>query len=146
MRVVVQRVSSARVTVVGQVVGAIGTGLLLLVGMHDRDDDDVLRWVARKIVGMRIFSDEEGKMNHSLLDVGGQVLVVSQFTLYGRVEKGNRPSFIDAAAPEKANALYEQFLAELSVHVPLPVESGRFGAHMEVSLCNDGPVTLLIER
>ena len=146
MRVVVQRVSSARVTVDGQVVGAIGNGLLLLVGMHDHDDHDVLRWVAKKIVDMRIFADQDGKMNRSLLDVGGQVLVVSQFTLYGRVEKGNRPSFVDAAAPEKANMLYEAFIAELSLHGPLSVETGTFGAHMEVSLCNDGPVTILIER
>jgi D-tyrosyl-tRNA(Tyr) deacylase len=145
MRVVVQRVSSASVTIDGNVVGEIGRGLLLLVGFRQEDGDAQLRWMADKILGLRIFPDDEGKMNRSVVDVGGALLVVSQFTLYGDVERGRRPSFIEAARPEIAIPLYESFLSILRAG-PCPVQTGQFGAMMQVSLVNDGPVTLIIDR
>jgi D-tyrosyl-tRNA(Tyr) deacylase len=145
MRVVLQRVSRARVTVEGRVTGEIGRGLLLLAGFKDGDAEDALAWMADKIVGLRVFPDDEGKMNRSVQEVGGGLLVVSQFTLYGDARKGRRPSFIDAARPEIAIPLYERFV-ELLRATGLSVGTGEFGAMMEVELVNDGPVTLILER
>jgi len=145
MRVVLQRVSQASVTVAGHVTGTIQRGYLLLVGFTPSDTPDAVAWMAEKIVGLRLFPDAEGKMNLPLADVDGAVLVVSQFTLYGDARKGRRPSFIDAAGPEQAVPLYEAFLAGLRGH-GLRVEAGVFGAMMDVALVNDGPVTLLLER
>lgn len=144
MRAVVQRVSRAQVEVAGQITGRIGAGALVLLGVAKTDSEQDARFLADKIVNLRIFNDENGKMNRSLLDAGGALLVVSQFTLYGDCRKGRRPSF-DAAAPaETARALYESFVGAaraMGVHV----ETGVFQAHMDVSLVNDGPVTLLLE-
>jgi D-tyrosyl-tRNA(Tyr) deacylase len=145
MRIVLQRVSRARVTVEGRVTGEIGRGLLLLAGFTDGDADEALAWMAKKVVQLRIFPDAEGKMNRSVEEAGGGILVVSQFTLYGDARKGNRPSFIDAARPEVAIPLYERFLALLRA-TGLPVATGEFGAMMDVELVNDGPVTLILER
>ncbi|HMU60250.1 MAG TPA: D-aminoacyl-tRNA deacylase [Gemmatimonadales bacterium] len=145
MRVVLQRVSRASVTVGGRVTGAIGRGFLLLAGFHTTDTPDQCDWMAAKVAGLRLFADDEGKMNRALADVDGGVLVVSQFTLYGDTERGRRPSFIDAARPEIAIPLYEQFLARLRA-AGLRVEAGEFGADMQVELLNDGPVTLILER
>lgn len=145
MRVVLQRVSRARVTVEAEVTGEIGAGLLLLVGFRDGDDEATLRWMADKVTGLRIFADEEGKMNRSVEDAGGSFLVVSQFTLYGDASRGRRPSFVGAAPPEVAIPLYERFV-ELLRASGLPVATGRFGAMMQVELVNDGPVTLILER
>jgi D-tyrosyl-tRNA(Tyr) deacylase len=145
MRVVLQRVSRARVTVDGRVTGEIGRGLLLLVGLTASDTEAELAWMADKVVGLRIFPDDEGKMNRSLEEADGALLVVSQFTLYGDVRKGKRPSFVDAARPEVAIPLYERFVALLRA-TGRPVETGEFGAMMDVELVNDGPVTLILER
>jgi D-aminoacyl-tRNA deacylase len=145
MRVLLQRVSRAEVRIGGRISGRIGSGVLLLVGITHADTAEQLEWMADKVVGLRIFSDDEDKMNRSITDVGGAVLVVSQFTLYGDAAKGRRPSFIDAARPDVAIPLYERFIAllrERGVHV----ETGEFGAMMEVELVNDGPVTLWLER
>lgn len=146
MRVVLQRVSRASVSISGRVVGEIGQGLALLVGFTEGDGEDAVRWMAEKIVGLRVFSDEEGKMNLSLSDVAGDLLVVSQFTLYGDTRKGRRPSFIHAAHPDLATPLYHQFLELLQENAPARVESGEFGAMMDVELVNAGPVTLVLER
>jgi len=145
MRVVLQRVSRASVTVGGRVTGAIGRGFLLLAGFHTTDTPEQCDWMAAKVAGLRLFADDEGKMNRALPDVDGGVLVVSQFTLYGDTERGRRPSFIDAARPEIAIPLYERFLAQLRA-AGLRVEAGEFGADMQVELLNDGPVTLILER
>jgi D-tyrosyl-tRNA(Tyr) deacylase len=145
MRVVLQRVSRASVSVEGRVVGEIGRGFLVLVGFSAADGEDGLGWMADKIVGLRLFADDEGKMNLSLGDVGGALLVVSQFTLYADARKGRRPSFVDAAPPEHAVPLYERFVAALRGW-GLQVETGEFGALMDVALVNDGPVTLILER
>ncbi len=145
MRVVLQRVSRAAVRVDGQTVGAIGRGFLVLAGFAPADAAPAAEWMADKIAGLRLFTDREGKMNLPLADVGGAVLVISQFTLYGDASKGRRPSFIDAAPPEVAEPLYERFV-ELLRQRHVPVETGRFGAVMEVELVNDGPVTLVLER
>ena len=145
VRVVVQRVSRASVTIDGKTVGTIGVGLVVLVGFTSGDDQARIEWMTDKIVGLRVFQDDDDKMNRSIVDVGGAVLVVSQFTLYGNVSKGRRPSFVDAARPEEAIPLYETFVAALRER-DVPVESGVFGAMMEVDLVNDGPVTLVIER
>lgn len=146
MRVVLQRVSRASVTVGERVIGRIGRGYLLLVGFTPGDDDRAVAWMADKVVGLRVFSDEDGKMNLALSDVGGGVLVVSQFTLYGDTRKGRRPSFVHAAGPELAVPLYERFVDLLRQRVGGPVETGEFGAMMDVELVNDGPVTLVLER
>ena len=146
MVALVQRVSEASVTVEGVVTGAIGPGLLVLLGVHRTDTEAEVGWVAKKVAGLRIFSDEEGKMNRSLLDTGGEALVVSQFTLYGDTRKGNRPSFVASAPPERAEALYEAFVAALADRLGKPVPTGVFGAMMDVRLTNDGPVTLWVER
>jgi D-tyrosyl-tRNA(Tyr) deacylase len=145
MRIVLQRVARARVTVGERVTGEIGPGLLLLVGFAEGDGDDALAWMAEKVVGLRIFGDDEGKMNRSVHEAGGGLLVVSQFTLYGDTRKGRRPSFVEAARPEVAIPLYERFLQMLRA-TGLPVQTGEFGAMMQVELVNDGPVTLILER
>lgn len=145
VRLLLQRVSRAEVRVGERVTGRIERGYLLFVGLTHTDADDVLVWMADKVVGLRLFSDADDKMNLSLGDVGGAVLVVSQFTLYGDAAKGRRPSFIDAARPDVAIPLYERFLTLLRERVTC-VETGEFGAMMEVSLVNDGPVTLWLER
>jgi D-aminoacyl-tRNA deacylase len=144
MRAVLQRVSHARVTVNDEITGEIGKGLLVLLGVSVRDADSDAVQLAEKVVNLRIFDDTHGKMNLSLLVIGGDLLVVSQFTLYGDVRRGRRPSYIDAAPPERANRLYEHFVAEARKHVNR-VETGRFQAMMDVELVNDGPVTLLID-
>ncbi|HEX6911608.1 MAG TPA: D-aminoacyl-tRNA deacylase [Longimicrobium sp.] len=145
MRIVLQRVSRARVTVDGRVTGEIGRGLLLLAGFTDGDTEDALAWMADKVVGLRIFPDDEGRMNRSVEEVDGGLLVVSQFTLYGDTRRGRRPSFVDAARPEVAIPLYERFLQMLRA-TGRPVQTGEFGAMMDVELVNDGPVTLILER
>lgn len=145
MRVVLQRVSRASVTIEGTVVGEIGRGLVLLVGFTAGDDEETLRWMAEKVYGLRIFSDDEGKMNRSLEEIGADLLVVSQFTLYGDTSRGRRPSFVQAARPEEAIPLYERFVRLLREMGPR-VETGEFGAMMQVELVNDGPVTLVLER
>lgn len=145
MRVLLQRVSRAEVRVDGRVTGRIGTGFLLLVGFTHDDGEAQAAWMADKVVGLRLFADDEGKMNRALDEVGGALLVVSQFTLYGDAHKGRRPSFVHAARPEHATPLYERFVALLRAR-GVPVETGEFGAMMEVELVNDGPVTLWLER
>jgi D-tyrosyl-tRNA(Tyr) deacylase len=146
VRVVLQRVSGAEVRVSGQVVGSIERGHVLLVGFTGEDGPDAVEWMADKIVGLRVFPDEDGKMNRSLEDIDGGLLVVSQFTLYGDVRKGRRPSFVAAARPETVVPLYEAFIDALRRRGVSRVESGEFGAAMEVELVNDGPVTLVLER
>jgi D-tyrosyl-tRNA(Tyr) deacylase len=145
MRLVLQRVSRASVTIDGRVAGAIDRGYCLLVGFTQADTADQVVWMADKVVGLRIFADADDKMNLSLGEVGGAVLVVSQFTLYGDASKGRRPSFVDAARPEIAIPLYERFITELRAR-GLDVKTGEFGAMMQVELVNDGPVTLVLER
>lgn len=144
MRALIQKVSQARVTVDGEVTGEIGTGLLVLLGVAADDEEKQLRWMADKIVGLRIFEDEAGKMNLSLNDVGGQLLVVSQFTLFGDCRKGRRPSFIAAAPPEKAETMYDEFVDYVRSQ-GFTVGTGRFRTHMDVELTNDGPVTIWID-
>jgi len=147
MRVVIQRVSRAEVRVAGKVTGSIGMGFLVLAGFAPADGDEQLTWMADKILDLRVFGDNEGKMNLAVRDVGGSVLVVSQFTLYGDARKGRRPSFTDAAPPEAALSLYERFVALLREKAgTVPVATGEFGAMMDVELVNDGPVTLILER
>jgi len=145
MRVVIQRVKHAKVEVEEEVKGEIGLGLLLFVGVEEDDNDDDLEYLARKISSMRIFNDEEDKMNLALNAVGGEILAISQFTLHALTKKGNRPSFIKAAAPDKAEKLYEKFKLQLGIFSSCKVESGVFGADMQVSLLNDGPVTILMD-
>lgn len=146
MKVVLQRVTEASVEVGGKVVGRIGGGHLLLVGFTDDDGEDEVRWMAEKVVGLRVFNDADGKMNLSLEDVSGDLLVVSQFTLYGDARKGRRPSFVHAAHPDHAVPLYERFLEHLRRIAPGRVDAGIFGAEMKVALVNDGPVTLTLDR
>jgi D-tyrosyl-tRNA(Tyr) deacylase len=146
VRVVLQRVSRARVSIAGRITGDIGAGYVLLAGFTAADTEDTLRWMAEKVVSLRLFGDEEGKMNRDLAAIGGGILVVSQFTLYGDARKGRRPSFIDAAPPELAIPLYDRFVELLRAVAPGPVATGEFGAMMDVELVNDGPVTLLLER
>ena len=145
MRVLVQRVSRAEVRVGDRVTGRIDRGFLLLVGFTHADGDEQLEWMADKVLGLRLFADADDKMNLALADVGGALLVVSQFTLYGDARKGKRPSFIDAARPEQAIPLYERFVGTLRAR-GVPVETGEFGAMMDVELVNDGPVTIWLER
>ena len=144
MRAVLQRVSRATVVIDGETVGAIPRGLLVLLGVAPEDTEKEARWLAEKVAGLRVFSDEAGKMNLGVAEVGGGVLVVSQFTLYGDCRKGRRPSFIAAAPPEVAVPLYEAFVNALRA-LGLPVATGRFGAMMQVELVNDGPVTLILD-
>lgn len=145
MRALIQRVKSAKVTVDGQVVGEIGPGILTLLGVGQADTEKELDWIVRKILALRIFEDEQAKMNRSVQDTGGEHLIVSQFTLYGDTRQGNRPGFSEAAPPDRARELYEKAL-ELSRAAGVPTAGGRFQAHMEVSLVNDGPVTFWIEK
>ena len=145
MKIVVQRVKQAKVEVGERVIGEIGKGLVVLLGVSVDDEGGEVEWLVEKLVGLRIFEDGEQKMNRSVVDVGGEALVVSQFTLYGDCQKGKRPSFIKAARPEKARELYDAFVEGVKKH-PISVETGEFGAEMAVSLVNDGPVTLILER
>lgn len=146
MIALVQRVKNARVTVDGRETGAIKEGLLILLGVHTTDTQDLVPWLAAKCANLRIFPDEEGLMNRSVVDHGGSVLVVSQFTLYANAQKGNRPSFIESARPEDAEPLYEDFCEKLGTELGRPVARGEFGAMMDVELLNWGPVTLSIEK
>jgi D-tyrosyl-tRNA(Tyr) deacylase len=145
MRVVVQRVSKASVTVENEVVGKIDEGLMILVGIENEDSKEDADWLSKKICNLRIFDDEDGVMNKSLLDVKGNILTVSQFTLHAKTKKGNRPSYIAAAKPDISVPLYEYFVDKLKSESAANVETGKFGAHMEVALVNDGPVTILID-
>ncbi|TGE16225.1 D-aminoacyl-tRNA deacylase [Hymenobacter elongatus] len=145
MRVVVQRVRQASVTVEGRITGQIDAGMLVLAGFAPDDDTKALDWMARKLVQLRIFGDEDGKMNRSVQDSGGQVLVVSQFTLLADARKGNRPSYTGAAPPPLAIPLYEQFVRLLEALLGQPVPTGEFGADMQVQLLNDGPVTIVLD-
>lgn len=144
MRAVLTRVTSASVTIDGQIVGQIGKGFLILLGVGPEDTEEKCRHLAEKALSLRVFEDENGKMNLGLEQVGGQVLVVSQFTLYGNCRKGRRPSFTDAAGPELGNRLYERFL-EICAELGYPPQHGRFGADMKVASVNDGPVTLILD-
>ncbi len=144
MKVVIQRVSEASVTVGGQIVGAISNGLLLLIGIDEQDDEKDANWLVQKILNLRIFSDAEGKMNHSVQDIQGEILCISQFTLIAEYKKGNRPGFSKAAKPEQAIPLFEYFKNEISKS-GLKTESGIFGTDMKVSLLNDGPVTIVMD-
>ena len=145
MRIVLQRVTAASVRIGGRVAGQIGRGYCLLVGVRTADTAVEADWLADKVAGIRLFSDSDGKMNLALADVGGSLLVISQFTLYGDASRGRRPSFTDAARPEQAVPLYEAFIAALRGR-GLPVETGEFGADIQVELHNDGPVTLILDR
>ncbi len=145
MKALIQRVAHASVTIEGEKVAAIKKGYLLLLGVETADDAEQIPWLCRKIVQLRIFSDEEGKMNQSILDVKGDIIVVSQFTLHASTKKGNRPSYIKAARPEQAIPLYEGFVQQLSEALSKPVGTGKFGADMKVELLNDGPVTIMID-
>jgi len=145
MKIVIQRVSSASVRVSEEIIGQIDKGLLLLAGFHKNDIEEDLRWVCNKIIKMRIFEDEEGKMNRSVREVGGGLLVVSQFTLYGNTKKGTRPSFTEAASPDIAEPMYNKMI-DILKESGLQTESGKFAAMMDVKLVNSGPVTLILER
>lgn len=145
MRVVIQRVREASVTIDGKIKSAIGKGLLVLVGIEDADNDEDIGWLVGKITNLRIFSDEAGLMNLSIKESGGEILVISQFTLHASTRKGNRPSFIRAARPETAIPLYEGFVRRLSEAHDILVKTGKFGADMQVALVNDGPVTIIID-
>lgn len=145
MRIVVQRVTEAAVRVNQQITGQIETGLLVLAGFEEADTEEDIIWITGKIVNLRIFNDEQGVMNKSCLEVGGDILVVSQFTLHASTKKGNRPSYIRAAKPDIAIPLYESFISALSAAIGKPVATGVFGADMKVSLLNDGPVTILMD-
>ncbi|MFH1160752.1 MAG: D-aminoacyl-tRNA deacylase [bacterium] len=145
MRAVIQRVSRSSVAIGGKTVASIGTGLLVLLGIEEADGEEDIEWLAGKIVRLRIFPDTEGVMNQSVAETGGEILTVSQFTLHASAKKGNRPSYIRAARPETAIPLYEQFVRSLERQLGKPVQTGKFGAMMEISLVNDGPVTLFID-
>lgn len=145
MRVVIQRVTSAAVEVDGNCVGSINQGMLVLVGVEDADTAEDIQWLSQKLVQLRIFNDEGGVMNLSLKDIGGELLLVSQFTLHASTKKGNRPSYIKAARPEKAIPVYEQLKQQLVMDLGKQIACGVFGAHMKVSLTNDGPVTVIID-
>lgn len=146
MRLVVQRVSSASVAIDGKTNGSIDKGLVVLAAVHRDDDIATIRWAADKMMKLRIFEDEYGKMNRSVADVGGGLLLISQFTLYGDARKGTRPSFIESAPPEKAKQLYDEFVSYTKTKFAGSVETGVFAAMMQVSLVNDGPVTIIIEK
>lgn len=145
MRTVIQRVQSASVTIDGEIKSAIGKGLLIFLGIEDKDSEADIEWLVKKIVNLRIFDDENGVMNRSIIDVDGEALVVSQFTLHASTKKGNRPSYIKASKPEKAIPLYNEFCDELSLALGKRIGTGRFGADMKVGILNDGPVTILID-
>ena len=145
MRVVLQRVSHASVTVSGKQTGKIGKGLLILLGVEDADTSEDINWLSRKVINLRIFNDDAGVMNRSVLEVDGELLVVSQFTLHASTKKGNRPSYIKASKPEIAIPMYEEFMKQLEQDLGKPVAAGIFGADMKVELLNDGPVTIFID-
>ena len=145
MRVVVQRVSQSNVKVSGEVIGEIKEGLMVLVSFVDEDNDTDLGWMTKKIINLRIFNDDEGKMNRSVQDIGGDILLISQFTLHGSTKKGNRPSFIKAAKPDFANVMYERFINILEQALGKEIQTGEFGGDMKVSLVNDGPTTIIID-
>ncbi len=145
MRLIIQRVKSASVTIENAVFSSINSGLMVLVGIEDADDEKDSDWLVQKLINMRIFSDSEGKMNLSVKEINGEVLVVSQFTLHASTQKGNRPSFIKAARPEKAIPLYENFIKKLNLELGKECKTGIFGADMKVELINDGPVTIFID-
>lgn len=145
MRTVIQRVQHASVTIDGNLKSKIGKGLLVLVGIEDRDSQEDIEWLTKKIANLRIFDDANGVMNRSVIEVSGEILVVSQFTLHASTKKGNRPSYLKASKPEIAIPMYESFCAEMGLQLGRPVETGTFGADMKVELLNDGPVTILID-
>ena len=145
MRTVIQRVQHASVTIDGNLKSEVGKGLLVLVGIEDRDSQEDIEWLTKKIANLRIFDDANGVMNRSVIEVSGEILVVSQFTLHASTKKGNRPSYIKASKPEIAIPKYESFCAEMGLQLGRPVETGTFGADMKVELLNDGPVTILID-
>ena len=145
MRVVVQRVSQSNVKISGEVIGEIKEGLTVLVSFIDEDNYNDLAWMTKKIINLRIFNDDEGKMNRSIKDVAGDVLLISQFTLHGSTKKGNRPSFIKAAKPDFANVMYERFIKVLEQSLGKEIQTGEFGGDMKVSLVNDGPTTIIID-
>ena len=145
MRVVVQRVSQSNVKVSGEVIGEINEGLMVLVSFVDEDNDTDLGWMTKKIINLRIFNDDEGKMNRSVQDIGGDILLISQFTLHGSTKKGNRPSFIKAAKPDFAKVMYERFIKVLEQSLGKEIQTGEFGGDMKVSLINDGPTTIIID-
>ena len=145
MRVVVQRVSQSNVKVSGEVIGEIKEGLMVLVSFVDEDNDTDLGWMTKKIINLRIFNDDEGKMNRSVQDIGGDILLISQFTLHGSTKKGNRPSFIKAAKPDFANVMYERFIKVLEQTLGKEIQTGEFGGDMKVSLINDGPTTIIVD-
>ncbi len=145
MRVIIQRVKEASVTVGNEIIGSIKGGLMVLVGIENADTKDDIDWLANKITGMRIFDDSEGVMNLSIKETGGDILLISQFTLHASTKKGNRPSYIAAAKPELAIPLYESFIQQLSQDLGKPVKTGKFGADMQVGLVNDGPVTIIVD-
>jgi D-tyrosyl-tRNA(Tyr) deacylase len=145
MRALIQRVSKASVTVEAKVTASIGQGLLILLGIEDADTDEDIQWLSKKIVQLRIFNDDNGVMNLDVSNVDGEIIVVSQFTLHAQTKKGNRPSYIKASKPEFAIPMYEQFCKQLEIDLGKPVQTGVFGAHMDVELVNDGPVTICID-
>ena len=145
MIAVIQRVSQASVTIENEIRGQIGLGFMILLGITHTDTQEDLEWLSKKIVGLRVFGDEEGKMNLDLKSVDGNILLISQFTLHANTKKGNRPSFIEAARPEVAIPLYEKMITQLEFDLGKPIETGTFGADMKVSLLNDGPVTIIID-
>jgi D-tyrosyl-tRNA(Tyr) deacylase len=145
MRTVIQRVQSASVTIDGEIKSAIGKGLLIFLGIEDKDREADIEWLVKKIVNLRIFDDENGVMNRSIIEINGEALVVSQFTLHASTKKGNRPSYIKASKPEKAIPLYNEFCDEMSLALGKTIGTGRFGADMKVGILNDGPVTILID-
>jgi D-tyrosyl-tRNA(Tyr) deacylase len=145
MRIVIQRVSEASVRIDNELVGQIDAGMMILLGIEEADGQSDADWLVQKVLGLRIFSDEEGKMNRSIAEMNGRFLVVSQFTLYASTKKGNRPSYIRAARPEHAIPLYEYFIQQLGILSNTTIETGKFGADMKVSLLNDGPVTIIID-
>ncbi len=145
MKIVLQRVSDASVRIDNEIVGQIDTGMMVLLGIEEADDQSDADWLIQKIVGLRIFNDEEGKMNKSITEINGRFLIVSQFTLHASTKKGNRPSYIRAARPEEAIPLYEYFINQLGIITATKIETGKFGADMKVSLTNDGPVTIIID-
>ena len=145
MRAVIQRVSNARVTIDDVVKGEIKLGYLILLGIETMDDENDVNWLIKKIIGLRVFSDQDGKMNYSIKDVDGNILLVSQFTLHASYKKGNRPGFTKAARPEQAIPLYQSFIDQLELELAKPIACGEFGANMQVSLSNDGPVTIIMD-
>ncbi len=145
MIAVIQRVTEASVTIENEIKGEIRNGLMILLGIEEADNEEDIEWLSRKIINMRIFNDENGVMNKSLLDIDGEILLISQFTLHASTKKGNRPSYIKAAKPDTAIPLYEKMLSSLDMSIPTKIQSGEFGADMKVSLVNDGPVTMILD-